>query len=149
MRAADSARVVHLCACSQARIFAHKWPTHALRLTQALGEKWPTRKPKVSILEFKVLGEMDEYRTFIIVLLVLYFLLIVFVFLNALRFFLMWFQNSIPAKGILGKSLEVYTMFLNRYLTKEGIEYRGKFFLWLSATIVLCVPWVAIFVFLK
>ena len=39
MRAADSARVVHLCACSQARIFAHKWPTHALRLTQALCEK--------------------------------------------------------------------------------------------------------------
>ena len=38
MRAADSARVVHLCACSQARIFAHKWPTHALRLTQALSE---------------------------------------------------------------------------------------------------------------
>ena len=36
MRAADSARVVHLCAYSQARIFAHKWPTHALRLTQAL-----------------------------------------------------------------------------------------------------------------
>ena len=39
MRAADSARVVHLCACSQARIVAHKWPTHALRLTQALCEE--------------------------------------------------------------------------------------------------------------
>ena len=36
MRAADSARAVHLCAYSQARIFAHKWPAHALRLTQAL-----------------------------------------------------------------------------------------------------------------
>ena len=106
MRAADSARVVHLSAARCAPFIAHKWPTYALRLTQALGEKWATRKPKVSILEFKVLGEMDEYRTFIIVLLVLYFLLIVFVFLNALRFFLMWFQNSIPAKGILGKSLE-------------------------------------------
>ena len=38
MRAADSARAVHLCAYSQARIFAHKWPAHALRLTQALCE---------------------------------------------------------------------------------------------------------------
>ena len=27
-----------LCACSQARIFAHKRPSHALRLTQALGQ---------------------------------------------------------------------------------------------------------------
>jgi len=39
VRAADSARAVHLCACSQARIFAHKWPAHALRLTQALTRK--------------------------------------------------------------------------------------------------------------
>ena len=39
MRAADSARAVHLCVCSQAHILAHKWPAHALRLTQALCEK--------------------------------------------------------------------------------------------------------------
>ena len=39
MRAADSARVVHLCAARCAPFIAHKWPTHALRLTQALGEK--------------------------------------------------------------------------------------------------------------
>ena len=36
MRAADSARVVHLCAARCAPFVAHKWPTHALRLTQAL-----------------------------------------------------------------------------------------------------------------
>ena len=39
MRAADSARVVHLCAARCAPFVAHKWPTHALRLTQALCEK--------------------------------------------------------------------------------------------------------------
>ena len=38
MRAADSARVVHLCAARCAPFIAHKWPTHALRLTQALYE---------------------------------------------------------------------------------------------------------------
>ena len=38
MRAADSARVVHLCAAHCAHFIAHKWPTHALRLTQALGK---------------------------------------------------------------------------------------------------------------
>ena len=36
MRAADSARVVHLCAARCTPFVAHKWPTHALRLTQAL-----------------------------------------------------------------------------------------------------------------
>ena len=35
----DSARVVHLCAARCAHFIAHKWPTHALRLTQALCEK--------------------------------------------------------------------------------------------------------------
>ena len=38
MRAADSARAVHLCAARCAPFIAHKWPTHALRLTQALYE---------------------------------------------------------------------------------------------------------------
>ena len=42
MSAADSARVVHLCAARCAPFIAHKWPTHALRLTQALGEKGHT-----------------------------------------------------------------------------------------------------------
>ena len=32
----DSARVVHLCAARCAPFIAHKWPTRALRLTQAL-----------------------------------------------------------------------------------------------------------------
>ena len=36
---ADSARAVHLYAARCAPFIAHKWPTHALRLTQALAEK--------------------------------------------------------------------------------------------------------------
>ena len=43
MRAADSARVVHLCAARCAPFVAHKLPTHALRLTQALAEKVMSR----------------------------------------------------------------------------------------------------------
>ena len=39
----DSARAVHLCACSQARIVAHKWPAHALRLKRALMYKTNVR----------------------------------------------------------------------------------------------------------
>ena len=35
----DSARVVNLCAARCAPFVAHKWPTHALRLTQALYQK--------------------------------------------------------------------------------------------------------------
>ena len=44
MRAADSARVVHLCAARCAPFIAHKWPTYALRLTQALDEINPERR---------------------------------------------------------------------------------------------------------
>ena len=61
MRAADSARVVHLCAARCAPFVAHKWPTHALRLTQALGDKRHVRLWKYTFLEHRlVLQQKSE-----------------------------------------------------------------------------------------
>ena len=62
MRAADSARVVHLCACSQARVIAHKWPTHALRLTQALGKKPRSRNFVLLDVSVCIMTDMSKFK---------------------------------------------------------------------------------------
>ena len=70
----DSARVVHLCAARCAPYVAHKWPTHALRLTQALCEikkndmKYQSINLNEKLGKFqeqwapKVIAEMNDYQ---------------------------------------------------------------------------------------
>ena len=55
----DSARVVHLCAARCAPFVAYKWPTHALRLTQALCEK--ERREKTLAAEINILIQRCEH----------------------------------------------------------------------------------------
>ena len=59
-----------------------------------------------------------------------------------MRHFIGWFQNSIPPRGIIGKVFEVYTMFFNRFLTKEGIEHKNQFIRWFGLTLLLGSVWV-------
>ena len=70
-------------------------------------------------------------------------------FIISARHFIGWFHNSIPSKNIFGKAFEMYTMFFNRYLTKEGIEHKSKFLGWFSVTLLMAAAWAVIITQLK
>ena len=74
---------------------------------------------------------------------VAYWIAMTFVFSKAAYHFYRWFINSMPPLGKLGPLVEVFTFLFPRYLTKEGVENRGKCIKWLLVTAVMAVLWVA------
>ena len=75
----------------------------------------------------------------LIALAVIYFAVMAVVFILSARHFVGWFINSTPPMGKLGSLIEGFSMFFDRYLTKEGIEHKNKCFRWLSIFLIMGV----------
>ena len=74
-----------------------------------------------------------------------YLVLLGLVFAKAAKHFVQWYGNSTPSLKNFGSMSDTYTMFLGRYLTRNGIMHRNKFFAWFGIFIVLAtvlVIWV-------
>jgi len=81
-------------------------------------------------------------KEIILIGVILLFVIITITFIKSLKHFYLWYTNSIPPfKGIAGQSIEVFTMFSSKYLTKEGTENRDLFSKWLiiSGVFMLCL----------
>jgi hypothetical protein len=76
------------------------------------------------------------------ILLAIYFGIILWTFITSAYHFIGWFHNSVPPKNIFGQIFEVYTMFFDCYLTKEGIEHKYKFLRWFFVTILMAIVWI-------
>jgi len=81
-------------------------------------------------------------KEIILIGIVLLFAIIFITFIKAIKHFYIWHTNSIPPfKGIAGQSIEVFTMFSSKHLTKEGTKNRNQAIKWflISGLFMLCL----------
>ena len=66
-----------------------------------------------------------------------YVIAMLIVSFKAARHFYGWFINSTPPISKLGPLVESFTMFFPRYLTRDGVEERNKFFRWFGVAFLM------------
>lgn len=52
---------------------------------------------------------------------------------------MVWLNNTIPSAGRSGLFVEIFSMFFNQNLTKEGIEHKTKSIRWLGVFIIMAI----------
>jgi len=66
-----------------------------------------------------------------------YFAVIGIVIIFFARHFMGWLNNTIPYAGRSGLFVEIFSMFFNNCLTKQGIEHKNKSIRWLGVVIIM------------
>lgn len=66
-----------------------------------------------------------------------YLVVLGLVFAKVVKHFVQWYHNSTPSLKNFGSMSDTYTMFMGRYLTRNGIFHRNKFFAWFTIFVVL------------
>jgi len=87
------------------------------------------------------LKRLKRLNEFLSAIAVVYFILMLVVFLLSARHFIGWFTNSTPPLGKLGPFIEEFSMFFDRYLTKDGVEHKNKCLRLLGICLIMGVVW--------